>query len=199
MTLFHFVITATITALLLVYFLRSKLDQESYGRRKSMRNDKLVLVTNTDHAGIKMLLKQFCGMYTKSAFQVVLRLTETGEREFAISFPVDVEFEVFCYLVNYLQQPTLAITTTQVMGWATTKTGDPWITPLSANKKAMFFILPEETGKDYLFLTTEENTGYKLQLAAGGNEFLLDRAAKLYDPPPLSIETLIGKLSEDFR
>jgi hypothetical protein len=199
MNIFPFVLFIIVAALILVYFLRSKLDREGQGSYGRKRNDKLVVVKGIDYAGLKQVLLDFCKMYNKRGLQAIVRLTTIDETAFAITFPFDIEFEIFCYFINYLQYPVEFKSIIHVIAWTTTKTGDPWITAKSANKNVMLFIPPDDTEHDNVFLTTADNTGYKLRFALGENELLLEMPAREYTPPPIGIDILAGQQFEDFK
>ncbi len=65
-------------------------------------NDKLVIVDKISKTEIDSILTGFCNMYNKERFQAQPRLYKLSERQFAITFPYDIEFEIYCYFVNYV-------------------------------------------------------------------------------------------------
>ena len=91
MNIFPFVLLIIVAALILVYFLRSKLDREGHGPYGRKRNDKLVVVKDIGYADLKQVLIGFCKMYNKRALQAIPRLTTIDETAFAITFPFDIE------------------------------------------------------------------------------------------------------------
>lgn len=163
------------------------------------QNDKLVLVKGVSYSDLKSVLTDLCNMYNKESYQAQPRLTKLSEREFAITFPYDINFEIYCYFVNYIEYPMELKWTADVIGWTTTKSGDIWITDKSINKKVMLFIPMDDTEHDNVYMTTSDNIGYKLGFAMGEEKQLLDTPKKLFVSPRLDISELADKEFEDFK
>ena len=163
------------------------------------QNDKLVLVKGVSYSDIKKVLTGFCNMYNKESYQAQPRLTKLSEREFAITFPYDINFEIYCYFVNYLEYPMELQWTADVTGWTTPKSGEIWITEKSINKKVMLFIPTDDTEHDNVYMTTSDNIGYKLGFAMGEEKQLLDTPKKLFEAQRLDISELADKEFEDFK
>jgi hypothetical protein len=140
---------------------------------QTKQNDKLVLVKGISQADLKHVLTGFCNMYNKENFQAQPRLTKLTEREFVITFPYNMDFEIFCYFINYIEYPMELTWSPNLTAWTTTKNSDTWITERSANKKAMLFIPTDDTEHDNVYMTTQDNIGYKLGFALGGEKQLL--------------------------
>jgi hypothetical protein len=140
---------------------------------QTKQNDKLIFVKGISHADLKRVLTGFCNMYNKESFQAQPRLTKLTEGEFAITFPYDIDFEIFCYFINYIEYPMELTWSPNLTAWTTTKNSDTWITERSANKKAMLFIPTDDTEHDNVYMTTQDNIGYKLGFALGGEKQLL--------------------------
>lgn len=162
-------------------------------------NDKLILVKGVTDADIKTVLKSFCKMYNEERDTISLRLITLSENEFAITFPYDIEFDIFCYLVNYLQFPIETKWTAAITGWTTAPAVDDWVTEKTANKRAMLFISPDDTEYDNVYLTTFDNIGYKLGFAKGEENQFLERPKKRYTDPDYEIAELAGKVFIDMR
>jgi hypothetical protein len=206
------IVIGLILAVIIFYALRTKMktsepqpDKDS--RRPSQsslptqtkQNDKLVIVKGISQSDLKHVLIGFCNMYNKESFQVQPRLTKLTEREFAITFPYDIDFEIFCYFVNYIEYPMELKWTPDVTAWTTTKSSDTWITEKSANKKVMLFIPKDDTEHDNVYMTTSDNIGYKLGFAMGEEKQLLDTSKKRYVQADLEISELTNKEYEDFK
>ncbi len=161
-------------------------------------NDKLVVVAGTDSSTLKEALVGFCNMYNEQAVQAQLRVTPLSENEFAITFPSDISFEIYCYLVNYLRYPIDISWTADVTGWATTKNGDEWITEKTVNKKGMFFVPEDDNEHDNVYMTTSDNSGYKLSFGSN-KEKELKGPLRQYQEPPVSISELHAKDHVDVR
>lgn len=162
-------------------------------------NNKLVIVDNISKAEIESILTSFCNMYNKESFEVQPRLYTVSERQFAITFPYDIEFDIYCYFVNYLHYPMGFDKSFDVSAWETTGQARGWITEKSANKKVMLFIPEDDSEHDNVFLTTDDNIGYKLGFARGGETQLLQTPKKRYFAPTIDISTLSEKEWRDFQ
>jgi len=162
-------------------------------------NDKLVIVKGVNYEDLKSALKGYCNMYNKEDFAALPRLVKLSDREFAITFPYDIEFELYCYFVNYIKYPMDIKYNPEVTAWTTTKETGGWITEKSANKKVMLFIAEDDNEHDNVFLTTEDNIGYKLGFAVGEEKQFLETPKKRYFTPPIDINTLTEKQAEDFQ
>jgi len=166
---------------------------------KEKQNDKIVIVENITKKEIDSVLTGFCNMYNKESFQVQPRLYQLNERQFAITFPFDIEFEIYCYFVNYIHYPMGFDKSFEVTAWETTKQANGWITEKIANKKVMLFIPEDDSEHDNVFLTTDDNIGYKLGFAMGEEKQLLETPKKKYFAPTIDINTLTEKQAKDFQ
>jgi hypothetical protein len=150
-------------------------------------NDKLIVVKGVSKSDLKQVLTHFCQMYNKEVIEIEPRMRSLLEREFAITLVHDIDFDVFCYLINFIKYPKKRKSSPEVTAWATTKNGDTWITEKSADKKAMLFISGDDTEQDNVYLTTEDNIGYKLGFSKGEHMQLLDAPKKLYVQPGVDV------------
>lgn len=163
------------------------------------KNDKLILVKNISNLEIDSIINGFCNMYNQENFQAQPRLYKLGENEFAITFPLDIEFEIYCYFINYVRYPMSFEKSFDVIGWATTRIGEQWITDKVANKKVMLFIPSDDTEHDNVFLTTSDNIGYKLGFAMGEEKQFLDKPKQHFIYPRIEIKDLTDKQYKDFN
>lgn len=162
-------------------------------------NEKLVIVDNISKAEIDSILTGFCNMYNKESLQAQPRLYKLTERQFAITFPFDIEFEIYCYFVNYVHYPMGFDKAFSVTAWEATKQANGWITEKTANKKVMLFIPEDDNEHDNVFLTTEDNIGYKLGFAMGEEKQLLQTPKKTYFAPTIDIKKITEKEAQDFQ
>lgn len=157
-----------------------------------VENDKLIVVSNVNADEIKKALTEFCNIYNKKDYAVLPRITTLSQTSFAVTFPYDTDFATFCFAVNYLKYPVDIKWHSQVFAWVTTKQGDDWITEKSINKKVMLFLADDDKEYDNVFLTTQDNIGYKLGFAAGEEKQLLQVPKEPYAQSTTDIESLIG-------
>ena len=162
-------------------------------------NDKLVIVSQANYADLKKVLTGFCKSYNKEENQALPKMTKLSESEFAITFPQDIDFEIFCYFINYIKYPMEVKWRPDVVAWTTTKKGDIWTTEKSVNKKVMLFIPKDDTEYDNVYLTTVDNIGYKLGFAVGEQNQLLTVPIRAYIKPTIELSSLITRQSEAFK
>lgn len=162
-------------------------------------NDKLVIVEDVNENDIKKILQEFCNSYNKETFQAIPRLTKLTDKKFAVTFPYDINFEIYCYFINYVNYPMGFDRHFKTIGWTTTKPLDTWITEKSVNKNVMLYVSHFDKEYDNVFLTTSDNIGYKLGFAMGEEKQLLDRPEKRYVKQPISNNELDGKTHTDFK
>ncbi|MFC4262642.1 hypothetical protein ACFOWM_07125 [Ferruginibacter yonginensis] len=163
------------------------------------QNDKLVIVKNVSYTDLQTILTGFCNMYNKERYQARPRLTKITESEFAITFPFDIDFIIFCYFINYVHYPMDFDKTFYVTGWTTTKSGDNWITEKSANKKVMLFIPSDDTDHDNVYMTTIDSIGFKLGFAIGEEKQMLNEPKKKFSSPTIDILELTNLVHKDFK
>jgi hypothetical protein len=163
-----------------------------------MENDKLILVKNAADANIKKALQDFCNMYNEDHLQAEPRLIPLPGSDFAIIFPNDIDFEIYCYFINYLRYPMDVTLPPDITGWATTKKGDEWINEKNVNKKVMLFVPADDDEFDNVYITTSEDTGYKLGFSVGDQKELKS-PKQTYIDPPYEIAALNKNEFEDFR
>jgi len=162
-------------------------------------NDKLVVIEDVNENDIKKILQEFCNAYNKDEFQAIPRLTRFAEDKFAITFPYDIDFEIYCYFINYVNYPMGFDRSFKTIGWATTKPSDNWTTEYSVNKHVMLYISDNDTEYDNVFLTTFDNIGYKLGFAVGQENQPLFDPEKSYEKPPVTLSELETKEFIDFK
>jgi hypothetical protein len=162
-------------------------------------NDKLIIIKDISFSDLQTIITEFCKMYNNEFIQAQPRLIKLTEREFAITFPLNINFEIFCFFINYLQYPTGFDKSFNVTGWATTKTSDSWITEKNANKKVMLFIPTDDTDYDNVYMTTIDNISFKLDFGMGKAKQQLDNAKKNYHSPTIDILELANKEYKDFQ
>lgn len=166
---------------------------------KQIVNDKLVIVEDISQNDIKKILQEFCNSYNKETFQAIPRLIKLTDKKFAVTFPYDIKFEIFCYFINYVNYPMGFDRHFKSVGWTTTKASDTWITEKCVNKNVMLYVSNFDNEYDNVFLTTSDSIGYKLGFAMGEEKQLLDRPEKNYVKQPISNSELDGKPFAEFK
>lgn len=172
---------------------------ESLFPTNKLNNDKLIIVEDIKEDEIKKILQEFCNSYNKEKYEALPRLTKLTDTKFAVTFPFDISFEMYCFLINYLNYPMGFDRHFKTIGWTTTKATDTWTTTKTVNKNVMLFVSDNDTEYDNVFLTTSDNIGYKLGFAMSEEKQLLDRPDKSYNKQPIEINDLEKKEHIDFK
>jgi hypothetical protein len=61
-------------------------------------NDKLVIIEDISENDAKKILQEFCNSYNKEIYQALPSLTKLSDRKFAVTFPYDLSFTIYCFL-----------------------------------------------------------------------------------------------------
>jgi len=166
---------------------------------QKVENDKLVIIEDAAEDDVKKILRGFCVLYNIENCQAVMHLAKVAERRFAVTFPYDVEFEIFCFFVNYANYPSDFDGRFHATGWATKKHTDTWITEAGDNKKIMLYVLDNDTEYDNVFITTSDNVGYKLGFAMGEEKQLLNKPVKAYMNEPIALSEIATLENIEFK
>ena len=165
-------------------------------------NDKIVIVRKLAFDYLKKAIEQFCNNYNKNRIIARPRLT-VFENQYLITFPYDIDFENFCYFINYLKYANeLCLKPDykpQIIAWCSTREGDSWMIDQLINKRVMLFIPEWDKAYDNVYITTEYNLGYKMGFAVGESHIKLDKPVVDYEKPPTNIFKTIGTQTIDFK
>jgi hypothetical protein len=169
---------------------------------KNIDNDKIIIVRNLKLDYMKQALQQFCDSYNAQGFVALPRLTIL-ENDLAITFPYDIDFEHFCYLVNYIKyannlclQPDYK---PDIKAWCSTKQGDAWMNSEIINKMVLIYIPEWDKEYDNVYLITQDNIGFKMGFALGRAHKKLDKPVLEYYKCPEDIQQLANKQKIDFE
>ena len=162
-------------------------------------NDKIVVIKGAPYNDIQKAIKQFCNVYNKKDYAAIPNLIKVSNGEFVITFPHDLTFDMFCFFVNYMYFPENIFYKADIKAWATSKPNDIWITEKSANKKVMLYIPPDDKEYDNVYLTTQDNIGYKLGFAVGQEKQLLDNPKLKYVEQSVTFENIKEKPTEEIK
>ena len=170
-----------------------------YLPKQEVENDKLVLVDHVSPEEIDSILNGFCNMYNNEKFQALPRAYKITDSTYAITFPYDIDFIIYCYFINYVNYPMGFDKSFEVTGWATTRKSDPWVTEQSANKNVILFIPTNDTEHDNVYMTTSDNIGYKLGFASGEEKQSLNSPNKLYVKQKYQLDELDTFEQKNYR
>ncbi len=208
----QYIILGILVLFAVLYFVWTRLKNQTPQTNTDMRrptgnllptnkvaNDKIVIVEDISENDIKKILQEFCNSYNKETYQAIPRLTRLSDNRFVVTFPYDINFEIYCYFINYVNYPMGFDGHFKTIGWTTTRPADTWTTEKSVNKKVMLFVSDYDKEYDNVFLTTSDNIGYKLGFAMGEEKQLLDKPEKSFIKQPLEISEIETKQHIDFK
>lgn len=170
-------IIAIVAILAFQYMNKSKTESKNQNytskfnvEKKLTENDKQILVKNVDYNQIKKAVQDFTKNYGnphQSHLKPISRLHKADNNRIVITFPYDIDFEIFCYYVNYLKYPFDLKYKANVTGWTSTKSTYNWLNTEFENEKTMLFIDPNDREYDNVMLITEKSKTYKIGFAIG--------------------------------
>jgi len=163
------------------------------------QNDKLVAIKGVSYSDVKKVLLGFCKMYNGERPQAFPRLTKLSENEFAITFPYDIDFDIYCYLINYLHYPMELRWKPDVTGWVTPKAADTWVSEKIASKNCILFIPSDDSEHDNVYLTTYDNIGYKFGFGMSNKGQMLAHPKMTYTASAINNSDLDDMESEDLK
>ena len=165
-------------------------------------NDKIVIVKNLKLDYLKQAIEQLCNMSNQERYNTLPRLTIIDNQS-VITFPYDIDFDQFCYFVNYLKYAhDLSLKSDykpDIKAWCTTKTGFAWMTDEIVNKNVMIYIPDWDKDYDNVYLTTQDNFGYKMGFAMGEEHQKLDKPVIQYDKMTIDLNILKDIEFTDFK
>lgn len=165
---------------------------------QKISNDKIVYISGVNLADLKQVIEQFCNSYNQETFTALPLLTIMNEQEFVVTFPFDTDFATFCFFVNYLHYPNNIKYKPNISAWASTKAGDDWMTNEIINKKVMLYIPIDDKDYDNVYLTTEDNIGYKMGFGVGEESQRLNNPRKTFEKL-IDLNQLNGKQQIQFE
>jgi len=165
---------------------------------EKIENNKIVYIENVNPEEIKKAIQQFCDSYNQESLKALPLLSLISGNKFVVTFPYDIDFETYCYFVNYLYYPNDIFYKPIIYAWATTKPNDVWMKDDIVNKKVMLYIPNDDKDHDNVYLTTSDNIGYKLGFSLGESSQKLDDPKKRYSEP-IKQDKLIIKESIQYK
>ena len=172
---------------------------ESLKPTQLVENDKIIIIKNVSIEDLKTVIKQFCNMYNQGNYRALPLLRKYSESTFVITFPYDIDFETYCYIINYLHYPNGVSYSPQISAWTTTKHSDAWMKESLINKNVMIYIPKEDKEYDNVYLTTSDNIGYKMGFAMGEQSQLLNVPNTNYRKPEVTLNDLNNKEKVNFE
>ena len=168
----------------------------------TIKNDKIVVVTNVKIEYLKTAIEQFCNLSNQDQFMVLPRLMILDSK-FVITFPYDIEFDQFCFFVNYIKYAHELILKPdykpEIKAWCTTKAGFAWMTNEITNKHVMIYIPDWDEEYDNVYLTTQDNLGFKMGFALGEEHKRLNKPELQFEKANINLNISEYKKVCDFE
>lgn len=140
-----------------------------------VQNDKLIVAVGAEVKEIEPLIVRFCKLYNRNDYQVEIKLHPIEEKIVALSFPNDMDFVVFFYLVKHLNNTYDDRLAAKTLGWCTVppiELTDP------ISKQVMIYTGDDKT----MCLTTQENVSWKINFDR--NRYESSALIQYYSRPP---------------
>ncbi|CAN5419801.1 hypothetical protein BH09BAC1_BH09BAC1_00550 [soil metagenome] len=150
-------------------------------------NDKFIVVSSISQTDLQEALMDFCSLYNGDQLVIFPRLIITNDERKVVVFPYDIDFDPFCSLVNYLVYPPEVLTEPVAIGWGTFTVQDEILPKEILDKPVMVFVPEEEENHVQLFIVSNENIGYHLQLMDPKNYKTHQEPEEKYMAPPLNL------------
>ena len=167
-------------------------------KRSQKNNDKIVVIENAPYSLVKQVLTDFTANYDNPQQQHLKpfsKLHKVTDNKTVVTFPYDIDFEIFCYLVNYLKYPFEIQYSPKIKAWTTTKSSYNWLNSKLEDKKVMLFIDPNDKEYDNVMLTTEDNVQFKIGFAVGEGLQQQNRVIYQYENPDIEGISVVLELS----
>ncbi len=147
-----------------------------------IRNDKIILVEGPIYNEVKSACMDFCNQYNKENYNVIIKIIRLDPTTSLLVFPYEIDFNSYCYLVNYLEFPINQKYNAKVTGWLTSKRIDEWIDSRSVNKKIMVYNSFDLELADCVLFTTMDQIGYKIAFSSEKNPKEMESPERMYEP-----------------
>lgn len=136
----------------------------------SVQNDKTIDVLGWSRPELEKILKGFSGMYDEQLhpeFNFLIRTTEPAVHR--VIFPKDIQPDLYCFLVNYIEYPMgfdLTGRTISVVGTATLSKDFALPDPALLGRRATFYVPTKDTDYDNVHVWLEPGLVYRNSFAA---------------------------------
>lgn len=144
---------------------QGKLQVEPLDTTQLLPNDKLIVVSNLTREQLQQALTDFSEARNEEAITVAPEMIVAQDDRLAVVFPYDIQFSVFCEVLNYLVYPIgMEGAEPVAIGWATYPAGEEILPKEMGDKPMMMFVPEEEQNYMQFFMVNGDNVGCHLQL-----------------------------------
>lgn len=143
-----------------------------------VQNDKLIIVVGSYIKEAESIVRQFCRLYQRNDYKLAVKIHPVEERIAALTFPDDIDFVVFFYLVKRLNDPTGDQPTSKVVGWCT-------IPPIEmTHPVSRQVMLYAGDNSKSVYMTTQDNISWRINFDK--NRYETSSLVLHYAPAPYS-------------
>lgn len=151
--------------------------------QQTIANNKLIFVKGLTGQEVERMVKDFCRMYNTSSYKAIVKIQMVEQSEYALTFPYDIDFNTFCFLVNYAVYPMDINKKPNVYGWIPKERDNM--------TETMFYIPIDDSEHNNVYCTTTDGKYYKIDFGTMRPKEIAK--GKAYQSMPFSKE----ELSED--
>lgn len=176
---------------------QGKLQVEPLETSHPVPNDKLIVVSNLTQEQLHQALTDFAEARNEEAITVWPEMVVAQDDRLAVVFPYDIQFSVFCEVLNYLVYPVgMEGTEPVAIGWATYPAGEEILPKEMGDKPMMMFVPEEEQNYMQFFMVNSDNVGCHLQLFDPLGYKVHQNPEEPYMAPPLGAMQVDGWAKE---
>ncbi len=153
-------------------------------------NDKVILVKGPSFNDLKDACETFCKLFNKQQLLIIINLNKTDPRTYVLTFPYDISFKHYCFMINYLKFSNILGPYNHINGWLTTSAEDAFMNDYIVNKKVMVYLPDFENPSGIVFLTTIDGFTFQLDLGLSKSMIKFDGVIEQYFPYKIPEEKL---------
>lgn len=146
-----------------------------------VQNDKMVMVAGASEEEAGALVRRFCKLYDRNDYKLSIKLHPVEERLMALTFPGDIDFAVYFYLVKYLNNPDDEYPAMKAIGWCT-------VPPIELSQPVSKWVMVFSMDGKAVHLTTQENICWKIDFDR--NRYEASSLLQPFSKPPRTYQSL---------
>jgi len=151
-------------------------------------NDKVILVKGPSFNDLKDACETFCKLFNKQQLLIIINLNKVGSRTYILTFPYDINFKHYCFMINYLKFSNILGPYNQIKGWLTTDEEGVFMNEYIADKKVMIYLPDYENPSGIVFLTTIDGFTFQLDLGLSKSILQMEDIHEGYQPYQIAAE-----------
>lgn len=178
-------------AVAVILYLRSKFRKKNRKPDPALRpnisvsNDKIVIVAGVEEADVEQMLRVFTDIYNSRRYDAIIRIHPMGKQVFALTFPYDINWEVFIELMDHLVYFDDNEHKAQIRAWLTLpKECEP-----AAGQHVMLFFQEDDKDFEPLYISTQYNRIWKIDYET--NTLKEAEAGEEYAKPPFAYNEIV--------